>query len=202
MTAEQTEEAAPAHARTLTSTKRRSRQRHLIEWLAVIVVALIVSVVIRGWALEAFYVPSGSMIPTLQIGDRILVDKLFFNAGSVKRGTIVVFNHPARDTMCGPAGEDLVKRVIATGGQTIYSIGNTIYINGTPISEPYLPKGTQMGSEGIVKQTVPKGDVFVMGDNRSISCDSRYWGPIPTSSIVGKVILVWWRHNHPYLHFF
>lgn len=180
----------------------KSRRRHVIEWLVVVLVALIVSVAIRGYALQAFYVPSGSMIPTLQIGDRILVDKLFFKASTVQRGTIVVFTHPAADTMCGSEGEDLVKRVIATAGQSIYSKGNTIYINNQPITENYLPPGTQLGSEAIRRQIIPNGDIFVMGDNRPISCDSRYWGPIPTSSVVGKVVLVWWRNGHPFLHFF
>lgn len=182
-------------------TKKRLWRR-LVEWGAIIVVALALSVAIRGYAFQAFFVPSGSMIPTLEIGDHILVDKLFFSAASVGRGTIVVFHHPSADSMCGPANEDLVKRVIATAGQTIWSKGNSVYIDGKVISEPYLPAGTQLGSTPIRRQTVPKGDVFLLGDNRSVSCDSRYWGPIPTSSIVGKVVLVFWRNNHPFLHFF
>jgi signal peptidase I len=142
------------------------------------------------------------MIPTLEIGDRIIVDKIFFSAASVSRGTIVVFRHPSTDNMCGSPGEDLVKRVIATQGQLIWSSGNAIYINKKRITENYLPKGTQLGSTPITRQTIPKGDVFLLGDNRSISCDSRYWGPIPTSSIVGKVVTIFWRSGHPYLHLF
>jgi signal peptidase I len=173
-----------------------------LEWFSVIVIALLLAVGIRGFAVQAFYVPSGSMIPTLDIGDRILVDKLFFTAADVKRGAIVVFSHPPKDTMCGSPGEDLVKRVIATQGQTIWSKGNSIYINGKVISEPYLPPGTQLGSTPITRQTIPKGEVFLLGDNRSISCDSRYWGPIPTTLIIGQVFVTWWRSGHPDLHFY
>lgn len=180
----------------------KSKARRLLEWGVVVAVALLISLGIRGFALQAFYVPSGSMIPTIQIGDHILVDKLFFSASSVRRGTIVVFRHPAADTNCGPPNQDLVKRVIATAGQTIWSRGNSIYIDNKLITENYLPPNTALGSTPIRRQTIPPGDVFLLGDNRSISCDSRFWGPIPTSSIIGKVVLVFWRNGHPFLHFF
>ena len=190
-----------AHSKAPDS-KHKKTVRRFRDWGIVVVLAIVLSIGIRGYALQAFFVPSGSMIPTLEIGDRILVDKIFFSPSHVGRGTIVVFHHPSTDNMCGSPGEDLVKRVIATAGQTIWSHGNSIYINGAKISEPYLPKGTQLGSTPIRRQTIPEGDVFLLGDNRSISCDSRYWGPIPTSSIVGKVVTIFWRSGHPYLHFF
>ncbi len=191
-----------AHSKTDSGRPKKSVTKRVLEWGAVILVALAISIGIRGFALQAFFVPSGSMIPTLDIGDRILVDKLFFSASSVGRGTIVVLHHPSHDNMCGPSGEDLVKRVIATAGETIWSKGNTIYIDGSPITENYLPRGTSLGLTPIARQRVPKGDVYLLGDNRSISCDSRYWGPVPTSSIVGKVVAIFWRSGHPYLHFF
>ncbi len=191
-----------AHSKPDAVRPKKSFLKRILEWGAVIVVALAISAGIRGFALQAFFVPSGSMIPTLKIGDRILVDKLFFSASSVGRGAIVVLHHPTHDNMCGPPGEDLVKRVIATAGQTIWSRGNTVYINGKPIKENYLPPGTSLGSTPISRQSIPKGDVFLLGDNRSISCDSRFWGPVPTSSIVGKVVAIFWRSGHPYLHFF
>lgn len=199
------------HSKATPEEKPRKRYRRFWEWGSVVLVALVLSIGIRGYALQAFYVPSGSMIPTLAIGDRIVVDKIFFSSGSVARGTIVVFRHPSTDNMCGSPGEDLVKRVIAVGGQTIWSEGNAIYITGKdrtaadrnkPITEKYLPKGTQLGSTPIRRQTIPNGEVFLLGDNRAISCDSRYWGPIPTTSIIGKVVTIFWRSGHPYLHFF
>jgi len=191
-----------AHSRTDDEKPTRRPLRRVLEWAGVIVVALVISVGIRSFAFQAFYVPSGSMIPTLKIGDRILVDKLFFSGSSLGRGAIVVFHHPAHDNMCGPPGEDLVKRVIATAGQTIWSNRGAIYIDGKVIRESYLPRGTSLGSTPIARQTIPEGDVYLLGDNRSISCDSRYWGPVPTASIVGKVVAIFWRSGHPYLHFF
>lgn len=191
-----------AHSKPDIDRPKKSVLKRVLEWGGVIIAALAISAGIRGFAMQAFYVPSGSMIPTLKIGDRILVDKLFFSASSVGRGAIVVLHHPSHDNMCGPAGEDLVKRVIATAGQSIWSSGNTVYINGKAITERYLPAGILLGSTPISRQTIPRGDVFLLGDNRSISCDSRFWGPIPTSSIVGKVVMIFWRSGHPYLHFF
>jgi len=191
-----------AHSKPNIEKPKKSLFKRVLEWGVVIVVALVISAGIRGFALQAFFVPSGSMIPTLKIGDRILVDKIFFSASSAGRGTIVVLHHPSHDNMCGPPGEDLVKRVIATAGQTIWSQGNTVYIDGKAITESYLPRGTSLGTTPISRQTIPKGDVYLLGDNRSISCDSRFWGPIPTSSIVGQVVAIFWRSGHPYLHFF
>ena len=95
-----------------------------------------------------------------------------------------------------------MKRVIALPGQTIYSSGNNIYVDGHLLSEPYLPRSDPLGPP-IPDATrphpyrVPAGDFYVLGDNRAISCDSRYWGPITGSSIVGKAILVWWTNSHP-----
>lgn len=181
---------------------KKSRTKRIIEWGVVILVALVLSIAIRGYALQAFYIPSGSMIPTLAVGDRILVDKIFFSSSAVGPGTIVVFHHPTADTMCGEPGEDLVKRVIAVAGDTIWSNGNQVVVNGSALKESYLPVGTSLGSTPIRRQTIPTGDVYLLGDNRSISCDSRYWGPIPTSTIVGKVVAIFWRSGHPDLHFF
>lgn len=191
-----------AHSKAEPKRPKKSVSKRIFEWVGVLVVAVAISAGIRGFAMQAFFVPSGSMIPTLEVGDRILVDKLFFSASTVGRGAIVVLRHPAHDNMCGAPGEDLVKRVIATSGQTIWSVGNSVIINGKVIKENYLPPGTSLGSTPITRQTIPKGDVFLLGDNRSISCDSRFWGPIPTSSIIGKVVAIFWRSGHPYLHFF
>jgi signal peptidase I len=134
--------------------------------------------------------------------DRILVQKAFFNWHDVREGDIVVFSHPPLDDCPGPQNGDLVKRVIALPGQTIYSSGDNIYVNGHLLSEPYLPQYDPLGPPipDATRQhpyRVPAGDFYVLGDNRAISCDSRYWGPITGSSIVGKAILVWWQNSHP-----
>jgi signal peptidase I len=141
------------------------------------------------------------------VNDRILVQKAFFSAQDVREGDIVVFNHPPLDQCPGPQGGDLVKRVIALPGQTLYSSGNNIYVNGRLLAEPYLPHYDPLGTPipDASKQRpyrVPAGDFYVLGDNRAISCDSRYWGPIEGSSIVGKVVLVWWHNSHPDFHTF
>jgi signal peptidase I len=145
------------------------------------------------------------MVPTLSVYDRILVQKAFFNWHDVRTGDIVVFTHPPRDHCPGPQNGDLVKRVIALPGQTIYSSGNSIYINGRLLAEPYLPPYDPLGPAIASRQypyRVPPGDFYLLGDNRAISCDSRYWGPIKGSSIVGKVVLLWWHNGHPDLHWF
>jgi len=185
--------------------KRKHRgRRALIEAIVTILVAVLLAGLIRTFAFQTFFVPSSSMVPTLQVNDRILVQKAFFSWHDVRTGDIVVFSHPPRDT-CG-AG-DLVKRVIALPGQTIYSSGNNIYIDGKLLSEPFLPHYDPLGPPipDASKQhpyRVPAGDFYLLGDNRAISCDSRYWGPIKGSSIIGKVVLVWWRNGHPYFRGF
>jgi signal peptidase I len=181
---------------------RRSRRRAAIETVIGLLVALLLALGVRAFALQVFFVPSGSMEPTLVSGDRIVVDKFLFDYHSVRPGAIVVFRTPPRaKTMCGTEDGDLVKRVVATAGETISSKGNVVYINGKPQQESYLPKNTPLGQQ-ITPQTVPQGDVFVLGDNRSISCDSRVWGPLPGKDIVGTVVAIVWQGWHPDIHFF
>jgi signal peptidase I len=146
------------------------------------------------------------MVPTLGVYDRILVQKAFFNWHDVREGDIVVFSEPPLDRCPGPQG-DLVKRVIALPGQTIYSSGNSIYVNGRLLAEPFLAPDDPLGTpvphaSSQHPYRVPPGEFYVLGDNRTVSCDSRYWGPIKGSSIVGKVVLVWWHNSHPDFHWF
>jgi signal peptidase I len=162
----------------------------------VLLVALGVAVAVRTYVVQSFYIPSASMEPTLMIGDRILVNKLSYHLHSVHRGDIVVFRKPPDEI--DPGVKDLVKRVIGLPGERISSSGGRVYINGKPLSEPYLPPGTV--TTGIRTQVVPKGYYFVMGDNRSDSEDSRSFGPIPGSLIVGHVIMRIWPITH--IHFF
>ena len=169
--------------------------------------ALLLAFGIRTFVFQAFSIPSGSMVPALDVHDRILVQKAFFNWHQVRRGDIVVFTHPPRDHCPGPARTDLVKRVIALPGQTIYSAGGILYLDGRRLREPYLPPHDPLGPPipDATRQDpfrVPGGDFYVMGDNRAISCDSRFWGPIKGSSIIGRVVMLLWRHGHPDLHLF
>jgi len=173
-------------------TKRpRRRRRSVIEWLIVVVVAVLVSLLIRTYVFQTFYIPSGSMEPTLLIGDRIVVSKLSVELGTVHRGDIVVFKAPAAVlTQCGDNVTDLVKRVIGLPGDTLTSKGNTIYVNGQPLAQPWAhnePLGRQIGTV-----TVKANHYFMMGDNQPSSCDSRYWGTVPRSSIIGKAFVRIW----------
>jgi signal peptidase I len=163
----------------------------LIEWGIVVVVAVLVSLLIRTFVFQTFYIPSGSMEPTLQIGDRIIVSKLSVEFGTIHTGDILVFKAPpAVATVCGDDVADLVKRVIGLPGQILTSKGNTIYVNGKPLDQPWTHVATLGKSIGTVY--VPKNHYFMMGDNESDSCDSRYWGTIPRSSIIGKAFVRIW----------
>jgi signal peptidase I len=144
------------------------------------------------------------MEPTLGVRDRIVVQKVFFSWHDVREGDILVFRHPPADHCPGPK-DDLVKRVIALPGQTIYSAGGRIYVNGRRLAEPYLPSPDPLGPPIASRQhpyRVPSGEFYLLGDNRIDSCDSRYWGPIKGSAIIGKVVLVWWHDGHPDLRWF
>jgi signal peptidase I len=148
-----------------------------------------VSLLIRTYAFQTFFIPSASMEPTLQIGDRIIVDKLSVDFGTINVGDIVVFKAPPNEK-CGEKVADLVKRVIGTPGDLLTSKGNTIYVNGKALHENW-PHTEPLGP-AIGKVTVPANDYFVMGDNHSDSCDSRTWGMVPRSYIVGKAFVRIW----------
>ena len=187
----------PAPAR---SSRRPGRRRRVIEWAAVVVFAVLVAGALRTFVVQAFYVPSGSMLPTLQIGDRIVVIKLGY---TIHRGDIVVFKRPPADA--GTTDKDLVKRVIGLPGETISSRGNTVLINGRPLAEPWLPRLTGIcaeSAENIPRTKIAPGHYFVMGDCRGDSADSRVWGTLPGSLVVGRVFVTVWRFGHPYFHWF
>ncbi len=196
------EAARQAAARREASRKEardEERVRSAIEWVAVVVGALVVALVVKTFLFQAFYIPSASMEPTLEKGDRVLVNKLSYDLHDVNRGDVVVFQLP--DDEVGPDGiKDLIKRVIGLPGDTIETRDGVVYVNDRRLDEPYLADGTVTGdpSDGsnpeIVRQEVPEGRVFVMGDNRDNSHDSRYSdrGPVPIDSIVGRAfVLVW-----------
>jgi signal peptidase I len=190
-----------------TSPQRRRRwRRALTEMAIMILVAVLLAGLVRTFAFQAFSIPTSSMVPTLGVYDRILVQKAFFTWRDVREGDIVVFSHPPLDD-CGGQGGDLVKRVIALPGQTIYSSGSNIYVNERLLAEPYLPPDDPLGppipdASSQHPYRVPSGEFYMLGDNRADSCDSRYWGPIEGSSIIGKVVLVWWHDDHPYFRRF
>jgi len=185
----------------------RSRRRAVAGWAFSLALALLLAFGIRTFAFQTFWIPTTSMVPTLDVNDRILVLKAFFNWHHLREGDIVVFTQPPRDQCGGPAGADLVKRVIALPGQTIYSADGILYVDGRRLREPYLPPHDPLGPPipDATRQApfhVPPGEFYVMGDNRAISCDSRFWGPIKGSSIIGRVVMLVWHDGHPDFHVF
>jgi len=172
---------------------KNHKTRLIREWVVIVAVALVASIVIRSYVFQTFYIPSGSMEPTLMIGDRIVVDKLSVDFGSINRGDIVVFKAPPAENCGGEPVTDLVKRVIGVPGDTLSSKGNTILVNGKPLKEAWShwePLGP-----AINPTTVKPGNYFVMGDNHNNSCDSRYWGTVPKSLIIGKAFVRIWPFN-------
>jgi signal peptidase I len=164
-------------------------RRWILEWFVVLAVAVGLAFAVRAFVLQTYFIPSPSMEPTLLVGDRILVDKLSYHLHGVSRGDIVVFATPPKE-MSDPSIKDLVKRVIGLPGETISSSGGRVSINGKPLPEPWLPPGTV--TTGIATQKIPPNEYFVMGDNRSDSQDSRFFGPISRSLIVGRVVVRIW----------
>ncbi len=184
-----------------TDDASRRRLRNGVEWVAVAVGAVVVALVIRAFVLQAFYIPSESMVPTLKENDRILVNKVSYRLHDVNRGDLVVFHKPPNE----PPGEasDLIKRVIGLSGETLELRGNDIYIDGRRLTEPYLTSDIVTSNLGWVagcanaqsertQCTVPPGHVFVMGDNRTRSHDSRFFGPISEELIVGRAFVRVW----------
>jgi signal peptidase I len=174
--------------------------RWVIEWAIILMAVLLFTVLLRTYVVQSFYIPSPSMVPTLAVGDRIMVNKLSYDLHAVHRGDIVVFKRPPLETQDFP---DLVKRVIGLPGESISTKDGHVYINGKVLNEPWLPSGPQsytgalpddqypqFNMPGPVK--IPADNYFVMGDNRTDSEDSRFFGPIPGSLIVGRAVAVVW----------
>ena len=165
-------------------------------------VAVCAAVLLRLFVVQTFFIPSGSMIPTLQVGDRIVVDKLSYHLHGIDRGDIVVLTRPPHEHCAGAPVSDLVKRVIGLPGETISLNGRgRVEIDARVLDETWLPGSVQgttyPGPAGTPfslahPYKIPAGDYFVMGDARQNSCDSRFWGPITKSEVVGKVDLRIW----------
>ena len=173
------------------------RGASFVEWVLVIVGAILLALVVKVFLLQAFYIPSLSMSPTLRVGDRVLVNKLSYRLHDVNRGDVIVFERPASET--SSTIPDLIKRVVGLPGESISFIDGAVYVDGKRLDESYLSDGTVTSSANAPNKctaeapcVVPSGQVWVMGDNRSDSKDSRYFGSIDESTIVGRAFVTVW----------
>ena len=208
--------------------KKRRWVRQVAEIPALIALAFVIAIVIKTFLVQAFFIPSGSMIPTLHVGDRVLVEKISYRLHDPERGDVVVFaksvfgsppdvpwyddaRNYVRELLGMQAGsgvEDYIKRVVAIGGDKIRYVGSPrrLYINGEVVPEPYIRRGEDRVSSTITSDDckrldmdvsgegciVPAGRVFVMGDNRANSQDSRSIGPVDEDKIVGRAFVIIW----------
>lgn len=166
--------------------------RAAAEWGILIVAALVIAIVIRTFVFQAFYIPSESMVPTLKVGDRVLVNKLSYRLHDPRRGDIIVFKAPKGAATAEI--KDLVKRVVGLPGETIEGKDGLIYIDGKPLSEPYLPDDVK--SRELPAEKVPPDSYFMLGDNRQYSKDSTFFGPIKRDQLIGRVFMRIWPPSH------
>jgi signal peptidase I len=179
-----------------------------------VLIALVVAIVIRSFFVQAFYIPSPSMEPTLRQGDRVLVCRICYRLSDIRRGDVVVFSDPAPSPadrgavgtfvrwlgegigLAQPQNEDFIKRVIGLPGDVVELRAGDLIVNGQPVQEPYLDPRSDSRSYGPV--TVPAGDLFVLGDNRLVSGDSRLTpeeggvGMVPEVNVIGKAFVIVW----------
>lgn len=217
----------PEAAAESTGRPRREPGRHrliesgpvrLLRWLgslpALIIIALGVAIVVKTFLLQAFYIPSESMVPTLEVGDRVFVNKLHAQLDELERGDILVFSDPkglgepdrgfigsvvhwlAEGLgLAAPADEDFIKRLIALPGETIEIRDHVVYIDGVALDEPYLTEQARDDMADFGPVEVPEGTLFLMGDNRGNSQDSRFQsgiGYVPTEKVVGEAVIRIW----------
>jgi signal peptidase I len=180
----------------------KRRKRSIIrEYLEAIVTAFVLAIIVITFVIQAFKIPSGSMIPTLDVGDHIFVlkfiysiknpfsDTILFHTWEPKRGDVVVFKYPKDEKI------DFIKRLIGEPGDTIEIRNKQVYINGEPLKEPYSIHSdplTFRERDEFGPVTVPAGKYFMMGDNRDQSLDSRFWGFVSENKIKGKAFLIYW----------
>lgn len=154
----------------------------LWETIETIAIALILTLVVRSFIVESFVVKGGSMRPTLQDGERLLVSKFKYRINEPKRGDIIVFRSPV------DPGDDLIKRVIAVPGERVEIVDGEVLVDGSSLDEPYARPNVG----NFPPHVVPDGRVFVLGDNRPNSEDSRYFGSVTIGSLKGKAVFIWW----------
>jgi signal peptidase I len=176
--------------------------RGIIDWIVTIVGAVAIVLAIKAWVVNPYRIPSSSMEPTLHCGtggsgclarfsDRVLANRFIYHLRDPRRGEIVVFNVPsAAETACGSGGV-FVKRIVGLPGDIWQERQGRVYINGKKLREPYI-QNDRRDFQSYPARKIPKGNYFMMGDNRASSCDSRRWGTVPRGNIIGKVFAIYW----------
>ena len=172
---------------------KQSPYRELIVELADsgLVAFALVFLLVRPFVIQAFYIPTGSMRPTLEEYDRILVNKFIYHLNKVRRGDVVVFRAP--DSAVGPSSQrDFIKRVVGLPGDRItIRSGEGVFINGDQLREPYISED-RVPAYDWGPEKIPTGQYLVLGDNRNNSNDSHHWGTLPRSQILGKAMAIFW----------
>jgi signal peptidase I len=194
----------------------RPKRRFVGSTPFLILVAVVVAIVVKSFLIQAFYIPSESMEPTLDVGDRVFVNKFAYDIGDIGRGDVIVFANPNpgasqdRGVVAGflhwlgegigvaqPEDEDFIKRVIGLPGETIEIKDNVVYIDGQALDEPYLTGQARRFNGDFPPTEIPTDGYFVMGDNRGNSADSRYGlGFVPADRVIGKAFVVIWPPSH------
>ncbi len=181
-------DAAPAGEVAQPEAKKRRGLSTVLEIVVIVAAAFAIAMLVQAFLVKPFTIHQVSMEPTLDEGDRILINRVTYHFRQPKTGDIIVFHSPVRE------GEDLVKRVIAVGGDTLSISHGTVSVNGVALSEPYL---LEQGFAGDYPETkIPAGQLFVMGDNRNNSGDSRFFGPIEGKAVIGCAFVVYWPIKH------
>lgn len=167
---------------------RTSRASVALEWVLIASLAIGVALLVRGYVVQTFFIPSPSMTPTLNVHDRLLVDKITLHTREIRRGDIIVFKRP--EGFNDKTVKDLIKRVIGVPGDVVEGHDGKVWVNAKALPEPYLPKGRR--TEKFDPVRVGVDNYFVMGDNRAQSYDSRFWGTVERESVIGRALVRVW----------
>lgn len=178
--------AVKAGESTSETTSSRPLYKRVAELVFMVALAFGLAMLIQAFLVKPYIVPTGSMIPTIQLGDRVLCDRVSYRFHAPRPGEIIVFRNP----MAGST--PLVKRIIAVGGQTLEIKEGYVYIDGVRQEEPYIAPERRGTYSSVRPYTVPEGMLWVMGDNRIESGDSRIFGPIPVSDVLGRAFFIYW----------
>jgi signal peptidase I len=160
--------------------------RYVVDVAVVVLIAFIIATALKTWVLQPFEIPSGSMENTLQVSDRVVVEKVTYRFRDPKAGEVVTFSAP------DGSGREFIKRVIAVGGQTVDVRDGVVYVDGARLTEPYVNTRYKDDYSADAPVKVPVGTVYVMGDNRTDSQDSRVYGPQPLNHISGRAFAIYW----------